>query len=210
MNARLVRLLAVTSIAVLPATAAAQQRAVPTVARITPYVGYLTFGDLATGPIGTRIANQSTALYGVQAGLDLTPFISLVGNLGYADSNIEVGLPIVGGYSIADSKVLLYDGGLQIRLGDILPLGGAVIPFLEAGAGAIRYEVRAGSLSTTSTNVAGNVGGGVDLQLGRNLGVRLMAKDYIGRFDLRDVTGFDFEGRLTHNIAYSLGLNFGF
>lgn len=210
MNTRLVRLFAIASILALPGTSLAQERVVPSVARITPYVGYLTFGDLATGPIGTRIANQSTALYGVQAGLDLTPSITLVGNIGYADSNIEVGLPFIGGYSIADSKVLLYDGGLQLRLGDVLPLGGAVVPFIEAGAGAIRYEVRSGGLSTKSTNVAANVGGGVDLQLGRSLGVRLMAKDYIGKFDLRDVTGFDIEGRLTHNIAYSLGLNLGF
>lgn len=209
MNTRLVRLLSA-SLVLIPGVAGAQQRAVPTVARITPYVGYLTFGDLATGPIGTSISNQSTAVYGVQAGLNLTRNIALVGHIGYADSNIEVGLPLIGGFNIADSKVLLYDGGLQLRLPGLLAGSEAVVPYVEGGVGAIRYEVRAAGLTTESTNVAANVGGGVDLQFGRTLGVRLMAKDYIGKFDFRDISGFSIEGRRAHNVAFGIGLNLGF
>ena len=58
-----------------------------------------------------------------------------------------------------------------------------VSPFLQGGVGAMRYEVESGFLNTTATNVAYNVGGGVDVQLTPNLGLRLMAKDYIGKFD---------------------------
>lgn len=209
MSTRLVRLLSA-SLVLIPGVAGAQQRAAPTVARITPYVGYLTFGDLATGPIGTSISNQSAAVYGVQAGLNLTRNIALVGHIGYADSNIEVGLPLIGGFNIADSKVLLYDGGVQLRLPGLLAGREAVVPYVEGGVGAIRYEVRAAGLTTESTNVAANVGGGVDLQFGRTLGVRLMAKDYIGRFDFRDISGFNVEGRRAHNVAFGIGLNLGF
>ena len=208
MNARIVRRMSALALLALPAPAFAQYR--PTVARITPYVGYLTFGSLADGPIGTRISNQSTAVYGVQLGLDMTPNVALVGNLGYADSNIEVGLPVIGGVSIADSKVLLYDAGLQLRLPATTAFGTGLVPFVGAGAGAIRYEVRTGPLKTNATNFAGNIGGGVDLQLTRQIGLRGEVKDYIGKFDFKEATAFNLNSKVTHNIAYNLGLNLAF
>ena len=50
----------------------------------------------------------------------------------------------------------------------------------------MRTEVAVGSLSAKSTNFAVNYGGGVDLQLGRSLGLRAMVKDYVGKLDLKD------------------------
>lgn len=182
----------------------------PTVARLTPYVGYIQFGTFVDGPIGSRISNQGTAIYGAELGLDVLPNVSLVGNVGYADSNIEVGLPIIGGFSIADSKVLLYDAAVQLRLPMTSSVGGGITPFVQAGAGAMRYDVTAGSFNTKSTNFAANVGGGVDLQLSRNLGVRLMAKDYIGRFDMKEATGLNFSQKRTHNWALTAGISLGF
>lgn len=182
----------------------------PTVARLTPYVGYIQFGHFMDGPIGSRISNQGTAIFGAELGLDVLPNVSLVGNVGYADSNIEVGLPIIGGYSIADSKVLLYDAAVQLRLPMTSSIGAGLTPFVQAGAGAMRYDVTAGSLNTQSTNFAANVGGGVDLQLSRNLGVRLMAKDYIGRFDMKEATGLNFSQKRTHNWALTAGITLGF
>lgn len=210
MNAPLARLFVVASLLSVPGIGAAQQQPVPTVARVTPYVGYVTFGALATGPLGTQISNRATTLYGIQAGLDITHNLSLVGNLGYADSDIEIGLPIIGGISIADSKVLLYDGGLQLRLPGLFQAGAHMVPYVEAGVGAIRYQVTAGPLTTNSTNVAANIGGGVDMQLNGAIGLRMMARDYIGRFDFRDVTGLNLQGRLSHNLAYGVGVTFGF
>lgn len=195
--------LAALLLALVPATARAQR---PAVARVTPYVGYLTFGDYVDGPIGTRISNESSAMYGVTVGLDLARNVSLVGNIGYTDSNVRVGLPIIGGVNIADSKVLLYDAGLQLRLPS---LGTGLVPFVEGGAGAIRYEVRSGPLATNATNFAGNVGAGVEFQLNRNLGVRGAVKDYIGKFDFREATTFDLNSRVSHNIAFTLGLTLG-
>ena len=182
----------------------------PTVARITPYVGYIQFGTFLDGPIGTRISNQGSAILGGELGLDIAPNVSLVGNVGYADSNIEVGLPIIGGFDIADSKVLLYDGALQLRLPMASSLGSGITPFVQGGVGAMRYEIRAGSLETKSTNLAANVGAGVDLQLSRNLGVKLMAKDYIGRFDMAEATGFNLSQKTAHNWAFTAGISLGF
>jgi hypothetical protein len=189
------------------ATRAQAQR--PTVARVTPYVGYMMFGDYVDGPIGTRLSNASAAVYGVGLGLDLSRNVALVGNIGYSDSDVRVGLPIIGGVNIADSKVLLYDAGLQFRLPPVSSLGTGIVPFVEVGAGAIRYEVRTGPLTTNATNFAGNVGGGVDLQLTRALGLRVGIKDYIGKFDFQEATTFDLRSRVSHNVAFTLGATLG-
>jgi hypothetical protein len=194
--------------ALLTSSSASAQK--PAVARITPYVGYMAFGDYVDGPIGTRITNQNSAVYGVQGGIDLMPNVALVGNIGYSDSNVRVGLPIIGGLNIADSKVLLYDGGLQLRLPNSGSLGLGVTPFVEAGAGAIRYEVRTGPLTTNATNFAVNFGGGVDLSLNKNIGLRLQAKDYVGKFDFQQATSFNLQGRTAHNVSLNVGLNLGF
>ena len=53
-------------------------------------------------------------------------------------------------------------------------------------------------------------GGGVDVRLSPNFGMRLMAKDYLGKFDFKEATSFDLNGKTTHNVALSLGVNFGF
>lgn len=198
---------AIVALAGLSSPATAQK---PSIARITPYAGYLTFGDYVHGPIGTRISNESAAVYGVQVGLDLARNVALVGNIGYSDSNVRVGIPIIGGLNIADSKVLLYDGGLQFRLPAVSTLGTGITPFVEAGAGAIRYEVRTGPLTTNATNFAGNFGGGLDLNFNRNIGVRAQVKDYVGKFDFKQATRFNLESKVAHNVAFSLGLNLGF
>ena len=86
-------------------------------ARITPYVGFLASGSIASGPFGFEIGNAGAPLYGLQLGVNVTPNIAIVGNVGYSDTEIQAGLPIIGGLSLADSKVLMYDGGVQLRAG---------------------------------------------------------------------------------------------
>lgn len=208
MTATFVRIAAL-ALVVLPIAAEAQRRS-PSVARVTPYVGYMHFGSYVDGPLGTSVRNEGSPIYGAQLGIDLTDNLAFVGNVGYSDSNLEVGLPILGGLNVADSRMLLYDAGLQLRLPQLNSLGTGVAPFVEGGAGAMRTEIRAGGLSTQSTTMAFNYGGGVDLQVSKGIGLRAMAKDYVGRFDLRDVTRLDLETRRTHNWAFTLGLNVGF
>ncbi len=204
-----VRLSVLAGAVLLPTVSSAQERA-PVVVRLTPYVGYIAFGSFANGPLGTRLTSQGSALYGVQLGLDLAPNVALVGNLGYATSSLEVGAPLIGGVRLADANALLYDGGIQLRFPAMGAAASVVVPFVEGGAGAIRYDVRRGPLVATSTNFAANFGGGLDLQLGRAVGLRLMAKDYVGRFDFREAAGLDLTGNLAHNMVYGVGVNLGF
>lgn len=201
-----VRLLALAALAFSAVPAAAQSR--PS-ARLTPYVGFLASGSIANGPFGFAIGNAGAPMFGVQLGINVTPNIALVGNVGYADSQLEAGLPIIGGYSLADSKVLMYDGGVQLRFPAVSRAGTGIVPFVEGGIGGIRNEVTVGPVSTTSTNVAIVAGGGVDLQLTHALGIRFMAKDHVSRFDYGEAIGFPNEGRRAHNWVLGLGLNLG-
>lgn len=201
-----VGLLSLAAVALTATAAGAQSRPA---ARITPYVGYLASGSIADGPFGFQIGNAGAAVYGVQLGINLTPNIALVGNVGYSDTEIQAGLPIVGGINLADSKVLLYDGGLQLRFPAVTRTGTGLVPFIEGGVGAIRHDITVGPVNTTSTNVAITAGGGVDLQLTNALGLRLIAKDHMSRFDYGEAIGIAAEGRRAHNWVLGVGLNIG-
>ena len=128
--------------------------------------------------------------------------------MGYSSTDLKIGLPIIGGLDVGSSKALLYDGGVELKV----PMQAAsmVTPFVQGGIGAIRYEVASGFLNTNATNVAYNPGGGVDVKLSPNFGVRLLAKDYLGKFDFKEATSFNLNGKTTNNVALTLGVNFGF
>lgn len=197
------------ALAAMSAGAASTVEAQNPAARLTPYVGFLSSGSIASGPLGFEIGNAGAPVYGLQLGINVTPNIAIVGNVGYADSELEAGLPIIGGYGFADSKVLMYDGGLQLRFPAVTGGGTGIVPFVEGGVGAIRNELTVGPVRTTSTNVAFVAGGGLDLQLTNSLGVRLMAKDHMSRFDYGEAIGIPNEGRRAHNWVLGLGLNLG-
>ena len=189
-------------------TAAAQQVTRAKVLDVSPYAGYMMFGKLFEGPIGTSISAGNGPVYGAQLSLTMAKNIALYGNVGYSSSDLKVGVPVLGGLDVGTSKALLYDGGVELKI----PMAQAskVTPFVQGGIGAIRYEVESGFLNTKATNVAYNFGGGFDVRLGPNFGVRLMAKDYLGKFDFEEATSFDMNGKTTNNVALTLGVNFGF
>jgi len=186
----------------------AAQSAKPKVFDVTPYAGYMMFGKLFEGPIGTSISAGSGPVYGAQASLTMAKNVALYGNVGYSSSDLKVGLPILGGLNVGNSKALMYDGGVELKIP--MQAASVVTPFVQGGVGAIRYEVDASFLNATATNVAYNFGGGVDVRLSPNFGMRLMAKDYLGKFDFKEATTFDLNGKTTNNVALSLGVNLGF
>jgi hypothetical protein len=204
----------VAGLVVAIATSASAQSAPPiasgTAFELTPYAGYMIFGDYLKGPLGTNISNAPGALYGVQLGMKIYPNVSLIGNLGYTSSDVTAGIPFLGGYSIAHSSTLLYDGGLQLDLPLTTTSGFSLKPFAQVGAGAMHYNINASILQTNTTNFAANVGLGADLGLGQSMGLRLMAKDYIGKFNFQDATQLDVQGQTAHNWALSAGLRFNF
>ena len=197
------------------ASSASSQVAAPPVANgtafeLTPYAGYMIFGDYLKGPLGTSISNAPGAIYGVQLGMKIYPNVSLIGNLGYTSSDITAGIPFLGGYSIAHSSTLLYDGGLQLDLPLTTASGFSLKPFAQVGAGAMRYNISESIIQTNTTNFAANVGLGADVSLGQSMGLRLMAKDYIGKFNFQGATDLDVQGQTAQNWALSAGLRFNF
>lgn len=196
-----------------PSVASAQSSppiASGTAFELTPYAGYMIFGDFLKGPLGTSISNAPGALYGVQLGMKLAPNVSLIGNLAYSSSDVQAGVPFLGGYSIAQSNTLLYDGGLQLDLPMSTASGLGLKPFAQIGAGAMRYNISQSIVETNATNFTWNVGAGADISLGQSLGLRLMAKDYIGKFNFQDATQLDVQGQTSQNWALSAGLRFNF
>ena len=196
-------LAAVASVAIaLPA--AAQAPGSGTVLHVSPYVGYMLFGNYLKGPVGTTLSNAPGLLYGTQVGLSLSPNLSLIGNLGYTQSDIKVGIPILGGLSVGHSSMLIYDADLEYNFGSASGAVLPVAPFVQAGLGAIRYDISESVLSTQSTNLAGNIGVGADVTLSRGLALRVLAKDYIGKFNFQDATGLGIDlGQTAHNFAHA-------
>lgn len=181
------------------------QRAHAPSLQITPYAGYLKSGAIVNGPVGTALRNAGASVYGGELALGLGRGLSLVGNVAYSKPGLEVGAPMIGGLDVGESSLLLYDAGLRLNL----PLSSSsVSPFVQAGAGEMRRTIEVGPVSTRSTSFAYNLGGGVDVRLAPRIGLQLMAKDYVGKFDA-DATAIDVETKRSHNWAVSAGLRLG-
>lgn len=177
---------------------------------VVPYAGYLVTGNIFEGPFGTNVGSANGPIVGAQLGVDLTPNVAIVGNLGYSSSDLEIGIPILGGVGVGTSSMWMYDGALQLSIPLQMAGGAGIRPFVQAGAGAITQNVKTSLGGTDATNFAWNVGGGLDLQFSRTVGLRLLAKDYIGRFDTKEAIGFDVNTERTHNWGLSVGLKLGF
>ena len=182
----------------------------PTIFEATPYAGVMIFGDYLSGPLGTSVTNAPATIIGAQLGMKVTPNISIIGNVATASSDIRAGIPILGGVSIAQSTVQMFDAGLQLELPITSLSGFQFSPILQAGAGAMRYAITESFITTNSTNFAANVAAGADISVGRGVGVRLMAKDYIGNFDMQQATYIDAQTNTTNSFAFSAGLRFSF
>jgi hypothetical protein len=178
---------------------------------ITPYAGYMFFGDYLKGPVGTTLTNAPALMYGTQINMALSPNVSLVGNLGYTSSDIQVGVPFFGGIGTGlRSTMYMYDAGLEYDFRSTKSGSVPFTPFVTGGVGAMHYNIDGDFLSTQATNLAGNVGVGADFVVGRGVALRVMAKDYIGQFNFQDAAGFGLTGQTANNFALTGGLKFDF
>lgn len=197
--------LALIGAVMVPATLQAQSTE-PRV-QLVPQVGYAVHGDLWQGPVGTRIGGRNSALYGLQAGLHLTRGLAITGNVALSDSELEAGIPVIGGAAFGSLRNLYYDAGIELSL----PLGSGVSPFLQAGAGGVRHDIDTGIVDLTATSPAFHVGGGLDLPVGNALAIRLQVRDYISKFDAREAIYLDVtEGATGHTLAFTAGLRLRF
>lgn len=187
---------------------------------LSPYVGYVWYGDLFKFADGTEQTLDNGAQYGVQAGVSFSPNVSLIGNVGYNKSNFELENDEFGTGTdrrqSADLSVFLYDANLQFRLPFIANrMGSWIAPVAQVGAGAIKYTFDQNDIfSDGKTDIAFNFGLGADFQLMKSLGARVMAKDYITSLAWSDIGNVDFDDNVknntAHNWALTFGLNFGF
>lgn len=207
---RLGSTLAALSLAAAPL--AAQTNTTPSLplAEVSPYVGYFVASSIADGPFGTSLSAGSGALYGAQIRIPLVPSIAVIGNVGYSTGKMRAGLPILGGLDFGESKTWLYDGGIQLSAPPMARRGRSLVPFAQVGVGGVHRELSFSGLTNKSGNVAWNVGLGADLELVPGLGVRLLVKDYIGKFDVREATGFDIDSKTMNDLGLSVGVNLSF
>ena len=198
--------------ALVPASTRAQARTVPlrTAFEVTPYAGYLMAGSLVDGPLGSSVGAAPAPMIGAQLGMRLSPSVSIVGNVATGSSDIKAGIPILGGISVARTRMVLYDAGLQLDLPMSTVSGSSFSPFVQGGIGGIRQEISESLITVTSTAMAANVGIGADVSIGSGVGLRLMAKDYIARFDAQEATTFDIDTDVKQNFALSVGVRFSF
>jgi opacity protein-like surface antigen len=177
---------------------------------VSPYAGYMTFGDLVNGPLSTRVTSAASPVYGAQLNLPLGNTLSIVGNVAYTEPDLRVAVPILGDLSFGKSSVWLYDAGLQLTAPGYGTGDRGIFPFVQVGAGAMKYDIQFSGLSRSATNTAFNAGIGADIPLAQNIGVRLFARDYIGKFDFKEATSLDVDTKSSHNVALSAGLKLGF
>jgi hypothetical protein len=176
---------------------------------ISPYAGYMMFGDIIDGPLGTRLSSSSGSVFGAQANLPLGSTLSIVGNVAYSEPDLRFGVPILGGINFGKTEVWMYDAGFQFQAASLTGRR-TISPFVQVGAGGMSYDVQVAGLSRKATNLAVSAGIGADLPIADNIGVRLFAKDYIGKFDVNEATGVDYDAKTSHNIALSAGLKLSF
>src|SRR6185503_11242133 len=80
---KLVRLLGAAAALAAALPVQAQQVKQPSI-RLTPYVGYMSFGSLVSGPLGSSLTNGGGPAYGAQVSVPLSPAIGVYGNVAYS------------------------------------------------------------------------------------------------------------------------------
>ena len=188
---------------------------------LQPYFGYLIAGELTEEPNQLTLADKP--LYGAQLGYSFSPNFSVVGNVAYSATRFERETTQAGQQvaSSGDVDLLIYDANLQFRLPFVANnVGSTIAPFGQVGIGAMKFSPdRGGELNDLKEgpkNIAYNVGLGVDIQIRKSIGIRLMAKDYLTSLAYDDfgstaetVTRTS-NNSVSNNIALTAGLNFGF
>jgi hypothetical protein len=204
---RTILLIGIVALSGLPA-AAQQSRSVQAV-RIGPTAGYLTFGTYFTGPAGLRFSNDNAAAFGGELEFPVWRDLSVVGNVLHATSDWSFQeVPLIGSLTIGGASLWFFDAGLRLHF----PVGSSrtVLPFVEAGAGAIRYAVNNPLLEGNATNLAFVGGLGLTTRIGERLGVEARVKDYYASFrSVDNAAALGVTGRRAHTVGFLVGVSIG-
>lgn len=204
---RIILLIGILALSETPA-AAQQARSIQAL-RIGPTAGYLTFGTYFTGPGGLEFSNDNAAAFGGELEFPVWRELSVVGNVLHATSDWSFQeVPLIGSLTLGGASLWFFDAGLRLHF----PLGRSrtVMPFVEAGAGAIRYAVNNPLLEGQATNLAFMGGLGVATRIGERFGVEARVKDYIASFKSVDqAASLGVNGRRAHTVGFLVGVTVG-
>ena len=202
------RIILLTTLLVFPGLPLAGQQSVQAV-RLGPSAGYLTFGTYFTGPGGLRFSNDNAAAFGGELEFPVWRDLSVVGNVLHATSDWSFQeVPLIGSVTIGGASLWFFDAGLRFHF----PLGRArtVLPFVEAGAGAIRYAVNNPLLEGQATNFALVGALGVTTRIGERLRLEARVKDYFASFrSVDDAAALGVSGRRAHTVGFLVGVSLG-
>ncbi len=184
---------------------------------VSPYVGYMWFGDLFEFGDDIEYTNDNGVFFGGQIGVSFSPNFSLIGNIARAKTNFELQPNDAPNQRVSDDlAIFLYDANLQFRVPFIANrMGSWIAPVGQIGVGAMKYTFDTDDIASDGdTNVAFNFGLGADFQLMKAIGARIMIKDYITSLSWTNADNVDFtddvEDNVAHNWGLTFGLNFGF
>lgn len=186
---------------------------------ITPYAGYMFFGDLGDISATSDLTQDDAFMFGAQGKIRMTSRWAVYGNAAYSKTNFQEESETGGDPTdiSGDIGYFLGDVGLQYSLPFSFQ-GGNVAPFIQGGIGAVKYSPDVDDLNAEgTTNVAFNAGVGLDVNAGP-VGLQLMVKDYVTSLDWRDVKGTvdnqddgDFDSsKVANNLALTLGVRINF
>ena len=185
---------------------------------ITPYVGYVYYGDFFKTSNGLNYTQQNSGIYGAEATLDVGRAVSLVGNFGYSKTNFKFDREGSAPTDIPASGDLgnwLYDGSLRLKLPFTMGMS-SFAPYVQGGVGAVRYTFDTNNFNAknSTTNVAFNAAVGATWKI-MGFGLRGEVKDYITSLDWQRASDANTFNDITkadkaNNIAVSLGLTFAF
>lgn len=177
---------------------------------VSPYGGYLISQEFFEGPLNTTLGVNAAPVYGLQGSLPLSPAGSLVGTVGYAAGDLEVGLPILGGIDLGNSSTWLFDLSVELR-GSPGMLGlGRIVPLAQLGGGAVHRRLSVYGLDAKSTDFTVSAGVGADLPITSNIAIRLLARDYLGKADFGTLGPLVAKTQDIHAVTLSTGLRIGF
>lgn len=187
---------------------------------LTPYAGYMWFGDLAEYATGSDLTNDDSWVIGAQAKVRMTSRWSVVGNFAHSKTQFVVENEPTGGPTVPTSGDIGYwlmDAGLQYQL-PVAVRNGTISPFIQGGVGAVRYSAEADDFeSASNTDLAFNAGVGFDIESGP-IGFQVMVKDYVTSLDWNEFRDFTNQvadddidrSRIANNIALTAGLRINF
>ena len=186
---------------------------------ITPYAGYMWFGDLAEYDTGSDLTNDDSWVIGAQAKVRMTSRWAVVGNFAHAKTKFVVeNEPTNTTFpTTSDIGYWLMDAGLQYQL-PVAVRNGTISPFIQGGIGAVRYSAEPDDFeSPSNTDLAFNAGIGLDIESGP-IGFQVMVKDYVTSLDWNEFRDFTNQvgddeidrSRIANNIALTAGLRINF